>query len=403
MSEFNVETNEILRVKALLTQVDQQLAVQSAVITRAYHRLEGHKGTEVASVRSRIVAAGKEYDAQWKRVREIHSFLDYAMEMIASAEQGALSEFQATEITAEVAGLTESGDETDVLKVAETTHVGYGDIVKEYVEGKVQAYIDTISIDNTWAENALGWGKWFWKDLYGDLNGLKEKLENAYREYKGEKIELLPENVNQFFDTLSDGMVAIKTSEYFREFVTTGDGWQAYTDIAALWLEESGKKIDKWLDKKNGIEYVGVAKDIKKILLKTIVKMPKNYRNALQDYVENNSGTAGSIVVDTTVGTLMKEFANAYKGQYKVATALTYPIADVVMENVFNYDLSGEYERLTGKTGLEAVFEAQKQLWVDIVYDGAKKQMAQGVDGFYQAVSAGWNNWKSGVKVIFGG
>lgn len=403
MSEFNFETSEILGIKALLAQIDRQLATQSAVITRAYNRLGGQKGTEVAAVRNRIVAAGKEYDAQWTRVREIHSFLDYAMETIASAEQGALSEFQTVQITVDASGLTESGDETDVLKVAETTHVGYGDIVKEYVEGKVQAYIDTISIDNTWAENALGWGKWFWKDLYGDLNGLKEKLENAYREYKGEKIELLPENVNQFFDTLSDGMVAIKTSEYFREFVTTGDGWQAYTDIAALWLEESGKKIDKWLDKKNGIEYVGVAKDIKKILLKTIVKMPKNYRNALQDYVENNSGTAGSIVVDTTVGTLMKEFANAYKGQYKVATALAYPIADAVMENGFGYDLSGEYERLTGKTGLEAVFEAQQELWVDIVYGGVKKQMAQGVDGFYQAVSEGWNNWKSGIRVMFGG
>lgn len=403
MSEFNFETSEILGIKALLAQIDRQLAAQSAVITRAYNRLGGQKGTEVAAVRNRIVAAGKEYDAQWMRVREIHSFLDYAMEMIASAEKGALSEFQTVQITVDASGLTESGDETDVLKAAETTHVGYGDIVKEYVEGKVQAYIDTISIDNTWAENALGWGKWFWKDLYGDLNGLKEKLENAYREYKGEKIELLPENVNQFFDTLSDGMVAIKTSEYFREFVTTGDGWQAYTDIAALWLEESGKKIDKWLDKKNGIEYVGVAKDIKKILLKTIVKMPKNYRNALQDYVENNSGTAGSIVVDTTVGTLMKEFANAYKGQYKVATALAYPIADAVMENGFGYDLSGEYERLTGKNGLEAVFEAQKELWVDIVYGGVKKQMAQGVDGFYQTVSAGWNNWKSGIRVMFGG
>ena len=403
MSEFNFETSEILGIKALLAQIDRQLAAQSAVITRAYNRLGGQKGTEVAAVRNRIVTAGKEYDAQWMRVREIHNFLDYAMEMIASAEQGALSEFQTVQITVDASGLTESGDETDVLKAAETTHVGYGDIVKEYVEGKVQAYIDTISIDNTWAENALGWGKWFWKDLYGDLNGLKEKLENAYREYKGEKIELLPENVNQFFDTLSDGMVAIKTSEYFREFVTTGDGWQAYTDIAALWLEESGKKIDKWLDKKNGIEYVGVAKDIKKILLKTIVKMPKNYRNALQDYVENNSGTAGSIVVDTTVGTLMKEFANAYKGQYKVATALAYPIADAVMENGFGYDLSGEYERLTGKTGLEAVFEAQKELWVDIVYGGVKKQMAQGVDGFYQAVSEGWNNWKSGIRVMFGG
>ena len=58
---------------------------------------------------------------------------------------------------------------------------------------------------------------------------------------------------------------------------------------------------------------------------------------------------------------------------------------------------------MTGKTGMEAVFEAQKEPWVDIVYGGVKKQMAQGVDGFYQAVSAGWNNWKSGIRVMFGG
>ena len=131
MSEFNFETSEILGIKALLAQIDRQLAAQSAVITRAYNRLGGQKGTEVAAVRNRIVAAGKEYDAQWMRVREIHSFLDYAMEMIASAEQGALSEFQTVQITVDASGLTESGDETDVLKAAETTHVGYGDIVKE--------------------------------------------------------------------------------------------------------------------------------------------------------------------------------------------------------------------------------------------------------------------------------
>lgn len=403
MGEFNFETNEIFRVKALLTQIDRQLAIQSAAITRAYHRLEGQKGVEVASVRSRIVAAGKEYDAQWKRVREIHSFLDYAMETIASAELGALSEFQATEITAEVAGLTEQSEEADTSEEAKATFVGYGSIFKEYVEGKVQAYLDTISVDKTWAENALGWVDWFWKDLYGNFDSLQKTIKDVYREYKGKKIELLPEGVNQFFDTLSDCEILVDTAKDIRKFLTTGDGWGACTDIATRWLGKIAKETDKWLDKSRGVEYAGVAKVGKGVLLKTITKMPQKWLHGLQDYIENGNGTAGSIVVNSTVGALVDAAAGAAEPAYKVATALTYPIADVVMENVFNYDLSGEYERLTGKTGLEAVFEAQKQLWVDIVYDGAKKQMAQGVDGFYQAVSAGWNNWKSGVKVIFGG
>lgn len=403
MGEFNFETNEIFRVKALLTQIDRQLAIQSAAITRAYHRLEGQKGVEVASVRSRIVAAGKEYDAQWKRVREIHSFLDYAMETIASAELGALSEFQATEITAEVAGLTEQSEEADTSKESKATFVGYGSIFKEYVEGKVQAYLDTISVDKTWAENALGWVDWFWKDLYGNFDSLQKTIKDVYREYKGKKIELLPEGVNQFFDTLSDCEILVDTAKDIRKFLTTGDGWGACTDIATRWLGKIAKETDKWLDKSRGVEYAGVAKVGKGVLLKTITKMPQKWLHGLQDYIENGNGTAGSIVVNSTVGALVDAAAGAAEPAYKVATALTYPIADVVMENVFNYDLSGEYERLTGKTGLEAVFEAQKQLWVDIVYDGAKKQMAQGVDGFYQAVSAGWNNWKSGVKVIFGG
>ena len=403
MSEFNFETSEILGIKALLAQIDRQLAAQSAVITRAYNRLGGQKGTEVAAVRNRIVAAGKEYDAQWMRVREIHSFLDYAMEMIASAEQGALSEFQTVQITVDASGLTESGDETDVLKAAETTHVGYGDIVKEYVEGKVQAYIDTISIDNTWAENALGWGKWFWKDLYGDFDSLQKTIKDVYRECKGEKIELLPEGVNSFFDTLSDCEILVDTAEDIKKYLTTGDGWGACTDIAARWLGKIVKETDKWLDKSRGVEYTGVAKVGKGVLLKTITKMPQKWLHGLQDYIENGNGTAGSIVVNSTVGALVDAVAGAAEPAYKVATALAYPIADAVMENGFGYDLSGEYERLTGKTGLEAVFEAQKELWVDIVYGGVKKQMAQGVDGFYQAVSEGWNNWKSGIRVMFGG
>jgi hypothetical protein len=73
---------------------------------------------------------------------------------------------------------------------------------------------------------------------------------------------------------------------------------------------------------------------------------------------------------------------------------------DQLCEN-FGYDLSGSYENLTKKTGLDAVFSAQKELWVDIVYNGAKEGAAKGIDNGYDVVKKGWENWKAGMAKIF--
>ena len=47
------------------------------------------------------------------------------------------------------------------------------------------------------------------------------------------------------------------------------------------------------------------------------------------------------------------------------------------------------------------MFSAQKELWVDIVYNGAKEGAAKGIDNGYDVVKKGWENWKAGMAKIF--
>ena len=49
-----------------------------------------------------------------------------------------------------------------------------------------------------------------------------------------------------------------------------------------------------------------------------------------------------------------------------------------------------------------SLFSAQKELWVDIVYEGAKEKTAQALDKAYSAIGKGWEYWKSGMNYIMG-
>lgn len=118
-------------------------------------------------------------------------------------------------------------------------------------------------------------------------------------------------------------------------------------------------------------------------------------------YATNGTGTAGSVVTDTVVGSVVESVADAAKPAYLLGTAVTYPVVDQICEAV-GYDLSAEYEKLTGETGLKAVFSAQKELWVDIVYEGAKEKTAHAIDEAYSMLNKGWKHWKSGMNYILG-
>lgn len=277
----------------------------------------------------------------------------------------------------------------------------YADSIKVFIGNKLKSYSDKVDAYTTWQDKALGLYDWALNDMFDGIDDVKNWFENIYEEIKGEQIEILPDAVKNAINILSGGELIIDTVKSLRDYIESGDYIESFEDVILSALDIVVSEGNKLLNKKNKIEYVGFDKQVQNVLISTITNMPKNWYEGVKDYIENGTGTAGSIVVDTTLGAAVDAVASSASPVYKAATALTYPVVDQVCET-FGYDLSGEYERLTGETGINAVFKAQKELWVDIVYEGAKEKAAEAVDGFYATVSKGWESWKSGVSLIFG-
>lgn len=277
----------------------------------------------------------------------------------------------------------------------------YFSIFTEYVSGKIDGYIERIKECSTNEEIIVEWFTWFRDDLYSDFDTLKGMIEDIGEEMTFHKPDLLPEKVSEFFDTLDDCEVLVDVTIALRDWYNTGDGWQAYQDIGFAIFSTIAKKGNKWLDGKNNLKYLGVDKQLQGVLLDTIIEMPQKWIEGIKDYATNGTGTAGSIVTDTVLGSFVESVADAAKPTYFLGTAVTYPVVDQICEAV-GYDLSAEYEKLTGETGLKAVFSAQKELWVDIVYEGAKEKTAQALDKAYDTIGEGWKYWKSGMNYILG-
>lgn len=215
-----------------------------------------------------------------------------------------------------------------------------------------------------------------------------------------------------FFDALSDGWILIDMVEELKKSYQTGNWMDAYQNIGLKMFKKIVKEGNKYLDKKNNLKYLGVDKQLQSVLINTLIKMPEKWINGIKDYGDDK-GTAGTIIVDMAFGSFFESVANAVEPYYKAGTAAVYPLIDELCETV-GYNLSGEYERLTGKKGLDAVFSAQKELWVDTVYKGVMDMLGEDFDEFYEAVEttgkwigntvqSGWKNWTSGMKRIFGG
>lgn len=277
----------------------------------------------------------------------------------------------------------------------------YFSFFSEYVSGKINGYVERIKECSTNEEIIVEWYTWFKDDLYSDLDTLKGMIEDITEEMTSHKPDLFPKKVGEFFDTLDDCEVLIDVTIALRDWYNTGDGWQAHQDIGFAFFSTIAKKGNKWLDEKNDLKYLGVDKQLQGVLLDTIIEMPQKWIEGIKDYATNGTGTAGSIVTDTVLGSLVESTADAAKPAYIFGTAVTYPVVDQICESV-GYDLSAEYEKLTGETGLKAVFSAQKELWVDIVYEGVKEKTAQTLDKAYSAIGKGWEHWKSGMNYIMG-
>ncbi|MBE5938944.1 MAG: hypothetical protein E7266_00980 [Lachnospiraceae bacterium] len=276
----------------------------------------------------------------------------------------------------------------------------YADLLKTYIGLKVDSYTSRFSEYENAADVVVGWYDWFMNDLKGDFDTVKTWGENIVEEYTYKIPELLPEGINDFFEYLDDGEIIIDTVKGYKEYKKTGDLVESFDDVAFDIFGGVVKDVVKWSDKMANLKYLGVDKLAKGVLVSTIIEMPQNWLEGIKEYAENGTGTAGSIFVDTTVGAAVDVASGVAAPAYLLGTAVTYPVVDQVCET-FGYDLSGEYERLTGETGLTAVFKAQKELWVDVVYEGAKDKMADAVDKFYDVAGNAWDSWKSGIKLMF--
>lgn len=288
----------------------------------------------------------------------------------------------------------------------------YWNEFSEYIENKTKEYFDRMSAQKDGAEVLVEWYDWVIGDLYGGVDSIATVIENFEEERTWKKPELLGK-AGEFFDTLSDYGILIDVTKEIKSAYETGEWSEAYENVGLKIFKKVLKKGNKYLDKRDNLKYLGVDKQSQSVLLNTIIKMPEKWIEGVKDYAENGVGTAGNIFTETVVGSTVESIAGAAKPYYILGTAVTYPVVDGICE-ALGYDLSGNYERLTGKTGLVAVLTAQKELWVDIVYEGAKEKISAGVDGFYEAVGdagswiadtakKGWSNWKSGIKRIFGG
>lgn len=260
----------------------------------------------------------------------------------------------------------------------------YAYMMGDYIGDKVEAYLENITTSTTLGGAIVGVYDWFQDELLADFNTLKGMGEDLGLDTE------LPKEVKNSLKILKYGDLLIDNVKAIGEVITTGE-----TDSLEKIAWKDGKQVFKWIDgaidKYRDFEkYTDIAGKAKSVLVDTIFEMPKNWIEGIKNYAENGEGTAGTVVYDTTVGAVSSVIAEAAEPYYKAATAGAYPVIDQICESV-GYDLSDEYERLTGKTGLEAVFTAQKELWVDTIGGSIRDAVSSGIDKGYELIENAWN------------
>lgn len=278
----------------------------------------------------------------------------------------------------------------------------YFSIISKYAGDKVDSCVKKMDKAKSWEEKVVVWYTWVQKDVLGDVNGVKDWVEDIYKEVKGKDLEFFPKWLDDFQDNLSDGQSLINIAMATAGYLENHDGMEAYKKIAKESLKTTLKKVNKYMDKARGVSGTGVKSTVQGIIISALADIPFRYAKEIDEFRKDTTGTktAGKVFVNTFSDSLIGAVASEAEPVYKGTTALAYPLFDQLCEN-FGYDLSGNYEKLTGKTGLDAVFSAQKELWVDIVYNGAKEEAAKGIDNGYDVVKKGWENWKAGMAKIF--
>lgn len=267
----------------------------------------------------------------------------------------------------------------------------YAYMMGDYIGDKIEAYLDNITSATTLGGAIVGVYDWFQDELLADFNTLKGMGEDLGLDTE------LPKDIKNSLKILKYGDLLIDNIKAIGDVIIDGD-----TEGLEKVAWKDGKQVFKWIDGsldkyRNFEKYTGIAGKAKSVLVDTMFEMPKKWIAGIKNYAENGEGTAGTVVYDTTLGAVSSVVADAAKPYYKAATAATYPVIDQICETV-GYDLSAEYERITGKTGLEAVFTAQKELWVDTIGGGIRDAVSSGIDKGYEFIG---NAWDASIGKLF--
>lgn len=350
-----------------------------------------------AQIQSRLQKVINELNVQAADMRVMKDALSAVLEKYEDTEKRILLNAETADVEKDnLNGILESHYTVSKVEVCKA----YFEEFSEYIRKRTEGYIDAIQESDSWPDVVVTWYDWFKGGLLKDFKNVKSLIEDVVEDATFKKPDLLPDYVDDFLDTLSKGELFIDITKELKEYYKTGDGWKAYGNIGFSIFGEAVKTGFQWLDKMGNLKYKGTDKCIQKVLTKIIIDMPKKWINEVIEAADG-SKTSGEVWTNAVIGTAVEAIGSSAKPYYKAATAVSYPILDQICEAV-GYDLSAEYEKLTGKKGLDAVFAAQKELWVDIVYEGAKDRLAEGIDNFYNSAEKVWNCWNSGVHAIFG-
>ena len=94
----------------------------------------------------------------------------------------------------------------------------YFSIISKYAGDKVDSCVKKMDKAKSWEEKVVVWYTWVQKDVLGDVNGVKDWVEDIYKEVKGKDLEFFPKWLDDFQDNLSDGQslinIAMATAGY---------------------------------------------------------------------------------------------------------------------------------------------------------------------------------------------
>lgn len=238
-------------------------------------------------------------------------------------------------------------------------------IFKKYIENKGEALFDLPQYAALF-EKTINGIQFVNDNIFDDIGDVKSFLEYLTNQEielgKFDKVMDLADHLDNFITILTD----------------IRDG--KISNIGESVFSELGLALKK-LSKTDSVAGDAVIK----VMIDSVTNIPTKFIEDIKRYANDDPLTAGEIWWDTIVEGVGSAVVDLAEPVYNLTTSITYPIIDDMLETVCGFDLSGTYENLSDKKGIEAVIDVQKQLWVDTVYEnGIKKAGVKIVNGFYQ-------------------